>query len=127
MLDRQKIDTAKEELQLDSKHEDVSPAQLSSVISSDEPRFTLYKYPSNDRIVMIYTCPTSSKLRERMIYATFTRMIVKAAEGEAGLEIAKRMEGTNPDEFTEEVLAKEFEEKKEESKGFARPKRPGRR
>lgn len=114
-------------MQVESTKDDVSPAQLAGSISSSEPRYSLYKYPSVDKVIMIYTCPTSSKIRERMIYATSRLMVVKAAERLAGLEIAKRLEGTNPDEFTEAVLAKEFEEQKEESKVFARPKRPGRR
>lgn len=49
------------------------------------------------------------------------------AEQEAGLTVAKKLEASDPSEWTEEVLGAEFQEKAIETKGFARPKRPGRR
>ena len=123
----QKIDLDSETLLLDSVQEDVAPAQLSSAIPSSEPRYAFYKYPSIPGALFIYTCPTGSKIKARMMYAATRARLVNVSETEAGLQIAKKLEGSDPDEFTEEVLAREFEVKKEESKGFARPKRPGRR
>ena len=79
------------------------------------------------KVIFIYTCPSQSKIKERMMYASSRARVVSLAESEAGLEIAKRLEGSEPGEFTQDVLAKEFEVRKEESKGFARPKRPGRK
>jgi len=75
----------------------------------------------------MYSCPTGSNIKERMVYAASRVSILAAAEKEAALTITKRLEASNPDEWTEDVLASEFGEKKVESKGFARPKRPGRR
>lgn len=62
-----------------------------------------------------------------MLYAACRARLVNIAEQDAGLQIIKRLEASSPDEWTESVLASEFEEKKVETKGFARPKRPGRR
>lgn len=127
----QKIDTATETLVLDSSHEDVAPADLSGLISKEDPRFTFFVMAAGNeqepKIVFIYTCPEKSKIKERMIYASSRARVVSLAEQEVGLQIAKRLEGSDPAEFTAEVLGKEFEVQKEESKGFARPKRPGRR
>ena len=77
--------------------------------------------------MFIYTCPSSSRIKERMMYASSRARLISIAETSAGLTIDKKLEGSDPNEFTEEVLSKEFEVQKEESKGFARPKRPGRR
>lgn len=114
---------------LDSSHEDVRPADLSGLISSTDPRFTFFSMAAADgaKVVFIYTCPEQSKIKERMIYASSRARVVSLAEQEVGLQIAKRLEGSDPAEFTADVLGKEFEVQKEESKGFARPKRPGRR
>ena len=75
----------------------------------------------------MYSCPTGSKIKERMVYAASRARILAIAEQEAGLTISKKLEASNPDEWTEDVLASEFAEKKVETKGFARPKRPGRK
>lgn len=63
---------------------------------------------------------------------TFTRYF---AEQNAGIVIAKSLEASDPSEISEAELAEDFggraEEQaglaKVEGKGFARPKRPGRR
>lgn len=78
-------------------------------------------------MLFIYTCPSASKIKERMVYAASRANVVALAERDAGIVIAKRLEGTGPDDFDEKSLAAEFVEHKEETKGFARPKRPGRR
>ena len=116
---------------LDSTHEGVRPEGLSRLISGSDPRFTFYTITTSGsaeaKIVFIYTCPEQSKIKERMIYASSRARVVSLAEQEVGLQIAKRLEGSDPSEFSAEVMSKEFEVQKEESKGFARPKRPGRR
>lgn len=62
------------------------------------------------------------------MYSTSKRFTKATAEQSAGVVIAKSLEASDPSEINEEALAKEFgAEEKAESKGFARPKRPGRR
>lgn len=75
----------------------------------------------------MYSCPTASKIKERMVYAASRARILTVAEQEAGLTVAKKLEASDPSEWTEEVLGAEFQEKAIETKGFSRPKRPGRR
>lgn len=42
-------------------------------------------------IVFIYTCPTSSKIREKMLYASCRSSVVAAAENDAALNINKKV------------------------------------
>ncbi|KAL6705184.1 Twinfilin-1 [Coniothyrium glycines] len=102
---------------------------LAAVIDAKEPRYTFYRHTDADRsIVFISTCPSSAKIRERMLYAASRGNVVSLAQNEGGLKVAKKLEATNPEEVTEAVILEEFKaEEKAESKGFAKPKRPGRR
>ena len=116
------------------KKTQVAPGGLKGEISSEDPRYTFYGYKADGAelaVLFIYTCPSASKIKERMVYAAGRAGVVSLAEGEAGLTLARRMEGSGPDDFSEDALRAEFAtsatENKVESKGFARPKRPGRR
>jgi twinfilin len=92
-----KIDVAKETIELVSSGA-AEAGELSTVISNTEPRFSFFRYThtfegaEESPLVFIYTCPTASKVRERMMYATSRLSIVRTfAESEAGLTIAKRV------------------------------------
>lgn len=122
-----KVDVANETLQLASVSS-ATPATLSTSISSAEPRFSFYKHTTSDApIIFISTCPSTSKIKERMLYAASRSVVIQLAQGEAGITIAKRIEATNPDEVTAQTIADEFKQKTETKTGFARPKRPGKR
>lgn len=133
-----------ETLQLDSSTHGVDPTNVASSISTTEPRYSFYSHPSassaSPAILFIYTCPSGSKIRERMVYSTGKSWTRTVAERDAGIEIAKSLEATEPDELTAEVLnagvgAGVASEESSRSatpsagagSGFARPKRPGRR
>lgn len=131
-----------ETIQLDSSTDNVALSDVGSTINATEPRYTFYSHPSpslpaadgEPTILFIYSCPSTSKVKERMIYSTgksFTRLV---AERDAGIAVTKSLEATDPrEDLTVEVLGggKADEQNGEESKaagrGFARPKRPGRR
>jgi len=111
-----------------------SASDLSTVISSTEPRYSFFKYTytssdgsSLSPIVFIYTCPSASKVKERMVYASSRNFTVRIAETEAGLKIAKRLEMSDPEDITESGIEEEFKPKVEVKKAFDRPKRPGRK
>jgi len=123
-----RMDGASETLQVVSSST-ATPSSLSSQIDTKEPRYAFYRHndPASS-IVFISTCPSGAKIRERMLYAASRGNVVSLAQNEAGLKVAKKLEATNPDEVTEQVIEDEFKsEEKEEKKGFAKPKRPGRR
>lgn len=132
LLIQLKFDLPDETLRLASSSPSISPSALSATLSPTDPRLSFYSYPntssSDPQIVYIYTCPTSSKIKDRMMYSTSKRFTANFAEQQAGVVIAKSLEASDADEISEEALAKEFGvEEKGERKGFARPKRPGRR
>lgn len=124
----QYIDIPTETLKLSFSETDVSPSSLSSKISDSEPRYTFYHYPGSTSIIFIYTCPSTSSIRQRMLYASSRRSALQLAEME-GLEVAKRVEASTPDEITEERLREEVNPSQETGtkQAFARPKRPGKR
>ncbi|KAL5117608.1 Twinfilin-1 [Pleosporales sp. CAS-2024a] len=123
-----RMDAASESLQLVSSSSS-SPAHIAAQLDDKEPRYAFYRHNDNARsIVFISTCPSATKIRERMLYAASRGNVVNLAQAEGGLKVAKKLEATNPDEVTEKVILEEFKvEDVEEKKGFAKPKRPGRR
>lgn len=113
-----------------------TPSSLSSSISSTEPRYSFYRHSdpsssssstSTQPILFIYTCPPSSKIKDRMIYAATKNAVAVLAEKDWGLPIARKLEASEPEEISAESIEAEFRPKEEVKSGFARPKRPGRR
>ncbi|KAK0659500.1 Twinfilin-1 [Lasiodiplodia hormozganensis] len=109
----------------------VSAAELGSSIAPDAPRYSFYRHdtaPDGSRpILFIYTCPPTSKVKERMVYAASRGFAIHLAEKEASIEIHKRLEFSNPDEIGATTIDEEFAPKEEKKTGFSKPKRPGRR
>ena len=126
---RQYFNLPDETLRVASSTPSVSPAQLASTLSQTDPRFSFYSYPgSTTQIVYMYTCPTASKVKQRMMYSTSKRFVHMIAEQKAGVVVAKSLEATEFEDLSEQALAQEFGgDDKAEKKTFSRPKRPGRR
>lgn len=65
-----------------------------------------------------------------MVYASSKRSVLEVARLE-GVEVAKRIEASGPEEVTAEMLREEVQPKGDNTaggkQGFARPKRPGKR
>jgi twinfilin-like protein len=108
-------------------------ASLSTTISSTEPRYSFYRYEhtyngtSFSPILFIYTCPSGSKIKERMLYAASSRSAQQLAESEAGLTIEKKIEASNPEDVNQESIDEDLHPKVEVKTAFQRPKRPGRK
>lgn len=123
-----------ETLTLDSSMDNVSPERVATLISSSEPRYSFYSLPGTaaDHIAFIYTCPTESKIKERMIYSTSKSWVRIVAERDAGLTVAKSLEATDPSDLTADTFGGAAAEtpaasETKSSSAFSRPKRPGRR
>ena len=139
---------------LESVSSAVSPNSLASRISSTEPRYSFYRHAYNDgasstantAIVFIYTCPTSAKIKERMLYASSRQSTLNIAERGVGLTIAKKvcciclnstncarltqlpkLEASDPSDITAGTIEEEFAPKQEAKTSFSKPKRPGKR
>ena len=128
----QKINIAKESMELASTSSTPISA-LPSTISPTEPRYSFYRYAheyngeSSSPILFIYTCPSGSKIKERMLYAATSRSAQQLAESEVGLTIAKKIEASSPEDVTKESIDEDLHPKVEVKQAFARPKRPGRK
>nr|POE58980.1 isoform 3 of twinfilin-1 [Quercus suber] len=130
-----------EVLTLDSSVDDVRIADVGSRIHAREPRFSFYSHPATKgwqpEIWFMYTCPTASKVKERMIYSTGKSWARTVAERDAEIVIERSVEASEPSDLTTDVLESSHAssaqggdagaDAKPASSGFARPKRPGRR
>ncbi|RDW59691.1 twinfilin-1 [Coleophoma cylindrospora] len=127
-----KINIATETMELASST-DTPISSLSSTISATEPRYSFYRYThdfngtTSSPILFIYTCPSGSKIKERMLYAASSRSAQQVAETEAGLKIAKKIEAGGPDDIDEKSIDDDLHPKVEVKKAFDRPRRPGRK
>lgn len=104
-------------------------AQLTTAISSTSPRYSFYRYTHENNgvtcspLFFIYTCPSTAKVKERMLYAASSRSVQQLAH-QIGLKTDNKMEGY-PTDMTEENLLAELYPKVDEIKRFDRPRRPG--
>lgn len=123
-----RMDAATETLRLVSSTS-ATPSMIAESIDTKEPRYVFYRHDDPEAsIVFISTCPSAAKIRERMLYAASRGNVVNLAQNEGGLKVRKRIEATNPDEVSEQVILEEFKaDAASETKGFAKPKRPGRK
>lgn len=130
-----RMDPATETLKL-VQSTSTTPSSLSTLFSDTEPTFAFYNFSpspssstsSGSGIIFISTCPSRTKVRERMLYAASRGNVLLLAQQEGGLKVVKKMEATNREEVSEEAVREEFrEEEKVVKEGFSKPKRPGRR
>ncbi|KAF5661940.1 ptk9 tyrosine kinase 9 [Fusarium heterosporum] len=112
-----------------------SISELTSVISSSEPRFTFYRFThthngtESSPVLFFYTCPATAgnkSIKFRMMYPLMKRSVLEAAEKEAGLKLEKKFEVEEPSEITEQSILDDLHPKAAARQGFSRPKRPGR-
>ncbi|KAJ5102206.1 hypothetical protein NUU61_004428 [Penicillium alfredii] len=121
------IDIPTETIKLVDSQSGVDAAAVATHISPSSPRYSFYHYPSSDVVVFVYTCPSGSSIKERMLHASSRRNAITVGEQE-GLKISKKIEASGPDEITGERLHEEVHPPQDQgpSRGFARPRRPGR-
>lgn len=112
----------------------VAPEEFLSGIPGDRPSYAFYRYPGTPETVFLYTCPGGSKVKERMVYASTRSSVLSIAKDE-GVDVSKRLEQGDAGEITADRLGEEVgvgggakeEAAVPSSRGFARPKRPGKR
>lgn len=147
------IDIANETFtQTSSPRSGVSPADVHRHIPADRPSYTIYAPGSRDShgppgVLFIYVCPGTSKVKERMVYASSGRFFVTYAQAEFGFKVLKRLEASEPDDLDGSRIPDEIAALNPAAAGveggvdsapgsgtatprgggFARPKRPGKR
>lgn len=142
------IDVATETITLLSSKADVAPGAVVGLIPADRPSYTFYRSSAEvPGCLFIYVCPGSSKIKERMVYASSRLGVVKLASGE-GVEVVRKLEAGDPEDLQGGRLEDEVKSlvaaagasgdgNGDDSApgsgtatprgGFARPKRPGKR
>jgi len=135
------IDVATETLTLLSQLEtDVD--QIGSKLPESEAAYALYRWVHSEDgqvkadIVFIYSCPTSSPVKLRMLYSSGIGALVQAIKARLGPSqtITKRIELSEPKDFNDEFIRNELGYKKASiydaqaaNKPFARPRGPAKK
>ncbi|KAG0241263.1 hypothetical protein BGW41_006117 [Actinomortierella wolfii] len=107
------IDPQNERIELVGESK-IDAKELTKNIDEDAPRFTFFAYEhthqgkEHDSLVFMYTCPSKSKIRERMLYSSCRAGVLEAAKSEAGLEVDKKLETTDVSELTEGYVREEL-------------------
>lgn len=120
------IDIPNEEINLTNVSEISTPKDLLTTISSESPQFNIVNY--NNKNYFIYTCPSGSKVKERMIYASNKQGVInhfkesftidKAFEAGDAIELElSEFDSSNDDQGSSAASKPKFN----------RPTRPGRR
>lgn len=92
----QRIDPPKETIELAGTSL-IEADALADTISDSEPRYSFFRFAhefeglQQSPVLFIYTCPSGSKIKERMLYASSRSGIVSAASSDAGLTIVKKV------------------------------------
>ncbi|KAF9375246.1 Twinfilin-2 [Podila verticillata] len=138
------IDVENEKIDLVTESK-ITANQVNKNIDGDAPRFTFFAYEhthsgtEHDTLVFMYTCPSKSKIRERMLYSSCRAGVLQAAKDEAGLNVDKKLETTDVEDLTEDYLLEELHPKSHAvnspysnsgagaGRGFSKPARPGAR
>ncbi|KAJ5559011.1 hypothetical protein N7535_009121 [Penicillium sp. DV-2018c] len=121
------VDVRTEKIVLVDSQSGVEANSVATHISSTSPRYSFYHYPGSDVVIFVYTCPSGSSIKERMLHASSRRNAIAVAEQE-GLKIEQKIEASGPDEITGDRLQEEVAPARDQgpARGFARPRRPGR-
>jgi hypothetical protein len=78
------------------KDEDVAPKDVTSDGTSPPPSDAAASATSpttatSRKILFIYTCPSSSPVRHRMLYSSALRGVMKDAEDKSGIKVEKKV------------------------------------
>lgn len=127
-----KIDLATETVYVDSAG---SGALDAAQFATDAAQYTVHKPAGADAAALFYTCPSGTKVKERMVYATNFKSIklhATAALGSLGGGVYEGSDGADVVEEYEEDLKKRAAPSSSSSSAsgtprFSRPKAPGRR
>lgn len=101
------IDLSKELVILKSIKSKISINQLISTLESlnntpKTPQYSIYNYSKSGKLAFIYSCPSGSPVKDRMIYASFKNSLInylKEIFNKSGLIIDKNLEVGDLDEL----------------------------
>ena len=89
---------------------------LESSNESKSPQYSIYNYNKNGNLAFIYSCPSGSAVKDRMIYASFKNSLInhlKDKLSKSGLTIDKNLEVGDLDELELSDLQPEEEQQQQ--------------
>lgn len=123
------VNVANEDIDLEIS-KDVDVNDIAGLTPADHPRYHFFRYRhafednTLEQIIFLYSCPMSSKVKERMLYSS-CKSAISALGVNIGLTIDKNAEVSETSEITEAYIFEELHPKKpEEKKAFKKPARP---
>ncbi|KAH3681598.1 hypothetical protein WICPIJ_007472 [Wickerhamomyces pijperi] len=124
------IDLKTEEIFLSNQQPLTTTRDLLTAISPDSPQFNILKYKG--KVYFIYSCPSGSKVKERMIYASNKQGVINHFQKAHCVTFAKTFETGDAVELELSELEPPSQDEDSLSAGvnalkFNRPSRPGRR
>ncbi|KAF7846034.1 hypothetical protein BT93_L5514 [Corymbia citriodora subsp. variegata] len=87
------IDMASETLDLLTLTGTIDGSAFLTGIPAAQPSYAFYRYPQTEETIFIYTCPSASKIRERMTYASAKTGVLNIAQSH-GVNVTKRLEAS---------------------------------
>lgn len=124
------LDIPGERITLSDSAPEIGIEDLVSRISSDEPRFTFYRFAydhegeAHDSTFFIYSCPDASPIKTRMVYSTTKGSALLYGKA-FDIEPEKKIEVTDLEDLTHKYLYEYLHPPKVEKKRFRKPARPG--
>lgn len=126
------IDMSNEQIQVKSKSNISSPRDLK--ITSEHPSYVVYR--NGSLYYFIYSCPSGSKVKDRMVYASNRSGFISRLQDEQKLKFARVVEIGEPSELEYSLISSSSaeEQAQEEAKAqsatttkFSRPRGPTRK
>jgi len=123
------LDITRETIELAGKTAKMDVPALAASLPNNVPRFTIFRYrhkfegDSFEPVVLVYSCPSESKVKERMLYST-VKAVVSAYCEALGITLEKKFEVEGGDELDEEYFMERFHEPEREvvrKPQFSRP------
>lgn len=129
------IDIKEERILLDKFVEQLDVNAIAGEIPTDQGRFHLYRYQHTfegetfNSVLFIYSMPGFvCTVKERMLYSSCKSEMLSFLKGQAGLDIAKTFETSEPGEITVAYIMEELHPKKlSDGLKFSKPKGPSSR
>lgn len=126
-----KININQEQVELLNKMTLASENELLEMIEINHPSYSLYKNNKNSLIYFIYSCPSGSKVKERMVYASNKQGFVHYLKDVDNISITKVFEIGDPNELDLSILDNDtfISSPSDQIKQlkFSRPRKPGRK
>ncbi|CAN3361075.1 twinfilin-1 [Diutina catenulata] len=126
------IDLEGEKVRLTSEHSGVKASgivsTLESATQSSSPHYALFQY-APEGTAFIYTCPSGSKVKERMLYASFKSGLINHLK-QYGITVTKNAEVGDLDELETSQFEEQKDTAQEDNKAglkFSKPRGPRRR